>query len=98
VDTYVVLRRGGWRTPDELEAAAERSRVVGEGMPDEVRWVRSYVVVEPDGGLGTVCVYEAQDADVLREHATRAGLPLDEVLRVAETLIAGPDPAGAATA
>ncbi|HMO00800.1 MAG TPA: DUF4242 domain-containing protein [Miltoncostaeaceae bacterium] len=94
MDTYVVLRRGGWRTPDDLEVAAERSRVAGEAMPDDVRWVRTYVVAEPDGTFGTVCVYEATDPDALREHAARAGLPVDEVVPVAQTLTAGPDPAG----
>lgn len=98
METYVVLRRGGWRTPDELEAAADRSRVAGETMPGDVRWVRTYVMVEEDGSLGTVCIYEATDPDVLREHAARADLPVDEVVRVAQTLIAGPDPAGVVTA
>ena len=98
METYAVLRRGGWRTPDDLEAAAEKSRVAGETMPDDVRWVRTYAVAEPDGSLGTLCIYEATGPDVLREHAARADLPVDEVLLVAQTLIAGPDPAGVVTA
>jgi hypothetical protein len=98
MDTYVVLRRGGWRTADELEAAAERSRVAGETMPGEVRWVRTYVLAEPDGALGTVCIYEATGPDALRRHAARADLPVDEVTPVAQTLIVGPDPAGVAAA
>jgi Nickel responsive protein SCO4226-like len=98
MDTYVVLRRGGWRTAEDLAAAAERSRQAGEAMPDEVRWVRTYVLEEPAGVFGTVCIYEAGDPDALREHATRADLPVDEVVRVAQTMIVGPDPAGVATA
>ena len=98
MDTYVVLRRGGWRTPDELEAAAERSRVAGEAMPDEVRWVRTYVLAEPDGTSGTVCLYEASGPDALRRHAAHADLPVDEIVPVAQTLIVGPDPAGVAGA
>ena len=98
METYVVLRRGGWRTPDELEAAVDRSREAGETMPEEVRWVRTYVVAEPDGSLGTVCIYEATGPDALRRHATQAELPVDEVVRVAQTLIVGPDPAGVVTA
>jgi hypothetical protein len=98
MDTYVVLRRGGWRTPDELEAAVDRSREAGATMPDEVRWVRTYVLTEPDGSLGTVCIYEATGPDALRRHATQADLPVDEVVPVAQTLIVGPDPAGVVTA
>ncbi|HET6691644.1 MAG TPA: DUF4242 domain-containing protein [Miltoncostaeaceae bacterium] len=98
MDTYVVMRRGGWRTPEDLEAAAERSRVAGEAMPEEVRWVRTYVLAEPDGTLGTVCVYEAADPGALRRHAAGADLPVDEILPVAETLVVGPDPAGVAGA
>jgi hypothetical protein len=98
METYVILRRGGWRTPEELEDAAERSRQAGETMPDEVRWVRSYVLDEGDGSLGTVCIYEATDPDALRRHAAHADLPVDEITRVAQTLIAGPDPAGVAGA
>jgi len=94
----VVLRRGGWRTVEELEDAAERSRQAGEVMPDQVRWVRSYVLAEGDGSLGTVCIYEATDPDALRRHAAHADLPVDEITRVAQTLVAGPDPAGVAGA
>ena len=94
METYVVLRRGGWRTPEELEEAAERSRQAGEAMPDGVRWIRTYVIAEEDGSLGTVCVYEATGPDALRRHAVTADLPVDEIRRVAQTLVVGPDPAG----
>jgi len=61
MNTYVILRRGGWRSPEELQAAAARSTTVGDDeMPDDIRWIRSYVMEEPDGGgLGTVCIYQA---------------------------------------
>ena len=59
METYVILRRGGWRTADDLAAAAERSTAEGERMPDDVAWIRSYVLEELDGTVGTVCVYQA---------------------------------------
>ena len=37
------------------EAAARSTRVGNEDMPDEVRWIRSYVLGEGDGSVGTVC-------------------------------------------
>jgi hypothetical protein len=58
METYVILRRSGWRSPDDLEAAAERSRQVGdEEMSDDIRWIRSYVLEEGGSSVGTVCVY-----------------------------------------
>ena len=92
MNTYVILRRGGWRTGAELEQAAARSSSVGEDMVDDVRWIRSYVVDEGEGGLGTVCIYQGISAEAVREHASRAGLPADEVIPVADTVIVRPDP------
>ena len=98
MDTYVVLRRGGWRSPEELEDAAERSKEAGATMPDEVRWVRTYVLAEEDGSLGTVCIYEATGPDALRRHGAAADIPVHEITRVAQTLVMGPDPAPVITA
>jgi thiamine biosynthesis protein ThiC len=91
--TYVILRRGGWRSPEELQAAAAKSSDVGDNeMSDDIRWIRSYVLAESDGGLGTVCIYQASSPEKIREHASRAGLPADEIIEVADTVIVRPDP------
>ena len=93
MDTFVILRRNGWQTPDELGKAADRSREVGEQeMSDDILWLRSYVIDEPDGSLGTVCIYQATSPEAVREHAKRAGLPADEVIPVAEMVLVSPDP------
>jgi thiamine biosynthesis protein ThiC len=93
MQTYVILRRSGWRTPEELQAAAARSKQVGdEEMADDIRWIRSYVMPESDGGLGTVCIYQATSPEKIREHAERAGLPVDEIVEVADTVVVRPDP------
>jgi Protein of unknown function (DUF4242) len=95
--TYVILRRGGWRSPEELEEAAARSRQVGdEEMSDDIRWIRSYVLAEEAGDLGTVCIYQASSIEKVREHARRADLPVDEVVEVADTVVVRPDPEPAA--
>ena len=95
--TFVILRRGGWKSGDELEQAAGRSREVADTeMPDDIRWIRSYVLGEEAGGLGTVCVYQASSADAIRDHASRADLPCDEIVEVADTVIVRPDPEPAA--
>ena len=90
---YVILRRNGWRSGGELEQAAARSAEVGnEQMPDEVRWIRSYVLEEGGGSVGTVCIYEAESPEALRKHASLADLPVDEVIPVADTVVVRPDP------
>jgi hypothetical protein len=97
VDTYVILRRSGWRSGDELQQAAERSTKVGdEEMSDDIRWIRSYVLEEGGGSVGTVCIYQASSPEAIREHATRADLPVDEIIRVADTVKVRPDPEPAA--
>jgi sporulation protein YlmC with PRC-barrel domain len=96
MQTYVILRRSGWRSPEELQAAAERSTRVGnEEMADDVRWIRSYVLDEGGSAVGTVCVYEASSPEAIREHASRADLPVDEIIAVADTVIVRPDPQSA---
>ena len=92
MQTYVILRRGGWETADHLREAAARSTTVGERMPDDVRWIRSYVTAETDGRVGTVCVYQASSPEAIRHHAGAAELPVDEIVEVAETVIVRPDP------
>src|SRR5690349_13657361 len=93
VNTYIIRRRSAWITVTELERAAGRSSRVGDQeMPERVRWIRSYIVEERDGSLGSVSVYQAVDVEALREHATRAGLPCDEVIRIRTTAIVRPDP------
>ena len=96
METYVILRRGGWRSPEELEEAAGRSKQVGEEeMSDDIRWIRSYVMAEDSGSLGTVCVYQASSPEAIRDHAGRADLPVDEIIPVADTVVVRPDPEGA---
>jgi thiamine biosynthesis protein ThiC len=96
MNTYVILRRGGWRSPEDLQAAAERSSKVGdEEMSNDIRWIRSYVLDEGDGAVGTVCVYQASSPEAIREHAERADLPVDEIIPVADTVLVRPDPAAA---
>jgi hypothetical protein len=97
VDTYVIIRRGGWRTAQDLEEAAGRSRAVGDGeMSDDIRWIRSYVLQETDGTVGTVCIYQASSEEKIREHAQRADLPVTEVIPTAGTVVVRPDPEPAA--
>jgi hypothetical protein len=96
MDTYVILRRDGWRDGDELRAAAERSTIEGDRVPDDIKWIRSYVLGEAAGGLGTVCIYQASSPEAIRKHAAAAGLPVDEIIKVADTVVVRPDPVAVA--
>ena len=97
MNTYVILRRSAWSSGEELGQAAERSRAVGdEEMSEDIRWIRSYVLDEGDGRVGTVCIYQASSPEAIREHASRAELPVDEIIPVADTVIVRPDPEAAA--
>ena len=97
--TFVIRRRSNWATSAELGITAGVSARVGnEEMPDRVRWIRSYVVREADGRLGTVCIYQGVDEKAIREHANRAGMTADEVLAVEDTVIVRDDPVPAKAA
>ena len=92
METYVILRRQGWRTADDLREAAARSTRAGERMPDDIAWIRSYVTAEADGSVGTVCIYQASSPEAIRAHAQAADLPVDEIIAVGDTVIVRPDP------
>ena len=61
-------------------------------MSDRIRWIRSYVLSEGGGSVGTVCIYEAESPEAIREHAGKADLPVDEVVEIADTVVVRPDP------
>ncbi|HUF82004.1 MAG TPA: nickel-binding protein [Burkholderiales bacterium] len=98
---YAIRRRSAWTDAKELKAVAEKSAHIGDSeMPDRVRWIRSYVIAELDGRLGTICIYEARDPAAIREHADKVGMPGDDIETIAETVVVreDPKPARAATA
>jgi hypothetical protein len=43
-----------------MAAGGARSKEVGDEEGSGVRWIRSYVLQEDDGTLGTYCIYEAE--------------------------------------
>jgi hypothetical protein len=94
---YGILRRHGWASGPDLETAAGRSTAEGDKEGSGVRWIRSYVLSEESGELGTFCVYEAESPEAIRAHAAAADLPVDEIIPIADTVIARPDPASVAS-
>jgi len=97
MNLYAIIRRDGWATPGDLQEAAARSSAVADNeMPDDIRWIRSYVLAEESGSIGTVCIYEASSPEAIRDHASRADLPVTEIVPIADTVIVRPDPVAAA--
>lgn len=89
---YAILRRDGFADGATLERAAAKSTEVGNDMSDDIRWIRSYVLGEKGGSLGTVCIYQASSEEAIRKHAKAADLPVTEIVPIADTVIVRPDP------
>ena len=97
MNLYAIRRRDMAGSPEEFQAAGARSAQVGEEMSEDIRWIRSYVVQEESGRLGTVCIYQGSSPEKVREQAERSGIPVDEISLVVDTVVVRPDPVAVAT-
>ena len=94
MNTYAIRRKHAWQSVEELEQVAARSKqVADDDFPSDIRWIRSYVIAETDGTLGSICIYQASNPEAVRSHAHRVGMPADEILDVADLVVIRPDPA-----
>ena len=99
MNLYTIRRRNAWDSPEQVQAIAKRAKEVADSdFPSEVRWIRSYVLADQDGTLGSLCVYQAVNADAIRRHSHRVGMPADEITEVLETVLVRPDPTPASAA
>jgi len=71
----------GGASAEELQAISQKSVGVLDQMGTEIQWVHSYVT--PDK---IYCVYNAANADLVREHARLGGFPADSVSPVIELI------------
>ena len=92
MNLYAIFRRDGFVDGAELEEAASRSTEVGEEMSSDIKWIRSYVLEESGGKLGTVCIYQASSEEAIRKHAAEADLPVSDIVAIANTVVVKPDP------
>jgi Nickel responsive protein SCO4226-like len=94
MQTFFIRRKSNWKDAVELGVTSGVSARVGdEEMSDQVRWIRSYVVREDDGRLGTVCIYQGKNEAAIREHARRTGMSVDEIVPIGDTVVIRDDPA-----
>jgi len=76
---YIIERTVPALSREELDAAGRLSNAVISEMPGVV-WIRSYVS-DTEGKI--YCEYDAPSIEAIREHARRAGFPVDRVSEVA---------------
>jgi len=91
MDTYAIRRKNAWASADEIPAQRSKE-VADEEFPADIRWIRSYVIAEEDGTLGSICIYQATSPEAIRRHAERVGMPADDIQTVADTVVIRPDP------
>jgi hypothetical protein len=97
MELFAIRRRNAWKSPEELEEVGARSKQIGdEEMSDDIRWIRTYVLKDEGGTLGSICIYQASSMDAIRDHAGRVGMPADEITAIADTVLVRPDPEPAA--
>jgi hypothetical protein len=76
---YIIERTVGQLTREEIYAGGRKSNEVLAGMQDVI-WIRSYIS-DAEGKI--YCEYDAPNPEALREHARRAGIPVDRISEVA---------------
>jgi Nickel responsive protein SCO4226-like len=95
MEIYAITRRHGWRSASALNHAVVRSHeICEEEMADRVRWIRSYVLEECDGSMGTICLFAAVSPEAIRKHARIARLPLEQIIRISDAMIVPPTVSG----
>jgi hypothetical protein len=77
---FVIEREipGAGKLPkSDLQAISQKSCGVLRDMGPQIQWVHSYVTDDK-----IYCVYNAPNADAVREHAKKGGFPANAVSRV----------------
>jgi hypothetical protein len=77
---YVIERTlpgAGSLNAEQLKGVAQKSNSVLKELGPQIQWLHSYVT-----GDKIYCVYNAPNADIIREHAKRGGFPADSVSEV----------------
>lgn len=79
--TYLIERElpgAGKLTAEELKNIAKASCAVIREMGTGIQWVQSYVT-----GNKLICVYKAENEDLIKEHAKKGGFPCNNITEVA---------------
>lgn len=82
--TYLIEREipdAGKLTPEQLKGISQTSCSVLKEMGPKIQWIHSYVT-----GNKIVCVYKAENEDLIREHAKKGGFPANTITQVHTTI------------
>lgn len=81
---YVIERElpgAGKLTQDELRAISQKSCSVLDEMGPQIEWVESFVT-----GNKIYCIYNAENENLIREHADKGGFPANRIEEVANMI------------
>ena len=68
-------------SPEQLSQAAAKSNAVLAELGPGIKWIDSVIVKD-----GTVCHYQAENEDIIREHARISGFPANKITEIAGNL------------
>ena len=82
--TYVIEREipnAGDLTPEQLQAISKKSNEVLKLLGSKIQWVQSYVT-----GNKIYCIYKAENAELIKEHANKGGFPANSISQVSSII------------
>jgi hypothetical protein len=68
-------------TPEQLKSASQTSCNVLKSMGPKIEWIHSYVT-----GNKMYCIYRAENAELIKEHAQKGGFPANSIVEVSEVI------------
>jgi hypothetical protein len=68
-------------TPDQRAQAAAKSNAALAELGKGIKWINSMIVRD-----GTFCHYQAENEDIIREHARISGFPANKITEIAGDL------------
>jgi len=78
--TYLIEREipdAGKLTPEQLKGISQKSCSVLKEMGPQIEWIQSYVT-----GNKIYCIYKAESAELIREHAKKGGFPANVITEI----------------
>lgn len=82
--TYLIEREipdAGKLTADQLKGISQTSCSVLKEMGPQIQWIHSYVT-----GNKIYCIYKAESAELIKEHAKKGGFPANSIVEVSSVI------------
>ncbi|MEO6357362.1 MAG: DUF4242 domain-containing protein [Ferruginibacter sp.] len=82
--TYLIEREipgAGKLTPEQLKGISQKSCSVLTEMGPKIEWLQSYVT-----GDKIYCIYKAENAELIREHAMKGGFPANTIVEIGSVI------------